>query len=109
MSDGVINVRELVAEEVARQLPSLVPRTVTASPWMTETEAAEYLRIFNKDGEVTVHSIRKWTARDSNPLPCGMAGEMRRYHREDLDRWMRDEAERNRARPKKNYPRAVNE
>jgi hypothetical protein len=65
---------------------------------MSELELAAYWRLRNADGEPTVHSIRKWTARpeDEHPLPCAYMGEMRRYHRSEVDRWAREEAERRR-------------
>ena len=66
------------------------------SPWMTEIQLAEYWQLRNKDGELTVHSIRRWTTRHDNPLPCGNLGEIRRYHKDDVDRWAREEAERQR-------------
>ncbi|OLE50895.1 MAG: hypothetical protein AUG51_25680 [Acidobacteria bacterium 13_1_20CM_3_53_8] len=65
---------------------------------MTEKQLAEYWQLRTPSGEVTVHSIRKWTARPENeyPLPCASMGEMRRYHREEVDRWAREEAARQR-------------
>ena len=34
--------------------------------------------------------------RPDNPLPCGNLGEIRRYHKDDVDRWAREEAGRQR-------------
>lgn len=42
------------------------------------------------------HSIRRWTMRPDNPLPCGHLGGIRRYHKDEVDRWAREEAERQR-------------
>jgi len=55
---------------------------------MTEEELANY-------GQVTIHAIRKWTARRSHehPLPCGHMGTLRRHHRKAVDQWMWDEDE----------------
>ncbi len=66
--------------------------------WMTEKQLAEYWQLRTPGGEATVHSIRKWTARPEgeHPLPCASMGEMRRYHREEVDRWAREEAARQR-------------
>jgi hypothetical protein len=80
------------------------------SPWMTEMQLAEYWQLRNKDGELTVHSIRRWTTRADNPLPCGNLGEIRRYHKEDVDRWAREEAKRQRNKQKPGHGlRAVND
>lgn len=81
-------------EVVAEQLKRIAPPPV----WMTEKQLAEYWQLRTPDGEVTVHSIRKWTARreEEHPLPCASMGEMHRYHREEVDRWAREEAARRR-------------
>lgn len=96
-----------IAEEVSQQLPKIVSeqlKQITPHPdWMTEKQLAEYWQLRTSEGEVTVHSIRKWTARPVNehPLPCGSMGEMRRYHREEVDRWAREEAARQRTKNEK--------
>ncbi|MDT4896695.1 MAG: hypothetical protein QOH25_1772 [Acidobacteriota bacterium] len=96
-----------IAEEVSQQLPIIVSerlKQITPRPdWMTEKQLAEYWQLRTPNGEITVHSIRKWTARPDNehPLPCGSMGEMRRYHREEVDKWAREEAARQRARNEK--------
>jgi hypothetical protein len=78
-------------EKVADKLPSLVAKEVArisqASPWMTEQQLADYW-------QVSAASIKNWTARKGDPLPCGSMGEMRRYHRDDVDRWAREERRR---------------
>jgi Helix-turn-helix domain len=78
-------------EKVADKLPSLVAKEVArisqASPWMTEQQLADYW-------QVSAASIKNWTARKEEPLPCGSMGEMRRYHRDDVDRWAREERRR---------------
>jgi hypothetical protein len=70
---------------------------------MTETQLAEYWQLRNKEGELTVHSIRTWTARPKgeHPLPCANMGDIRRYHREEVDRWAREEHERQREKNSK--------
>ena len=91
-----------INEHLDEKLPKLVTeklKQIQPLPvWMTETQLAEYWQLRNKDGEITVHSIRNWTARprDEHPLPCANMGEMRRYHREEVDAWAREEAERQR-------------
>jgi primosomal protein N'' len=87
-----------IAEEVNQQLPAIVSERLKQitpqSVWMTEKQLAEYWQIRTQQGEITVHSIRKWTTRPENehPLPCASMGEMRRYHREEVDQWAKEEA-----------------
>lgn len=101
-----ITIESLINQHIDNQLKAKLPRVVSeqlrqvAPPpvWMTERQLAEYWQLRTPDGEVTVHSIRKWTARpdDEHPLPCASMGEMRRYHREEVDRWAKEEATRQR-------------
>jgi hypothetical protein len=103
-----ITIESLINQHISNQLQEKLPRVVSehlklvAPPpvWMTERQLAEYWQLRTPDGEVTVHSIRKWTARPENehPLPCASMGEMRRYHREEVDRWARDEAARQKSK-----------
>ena len=87
-------VQHFVEKHQPRAAASVSPPPV----WMTEKQLAEYWQLRTPDGEVTVHSIRKWTARpdDEHPLPCASMGEMRRYNREEVDQWAREEAVRQR-------------
>lgn len=99
-----ITIESLIHQHVTNQLEVKLPKMVTeqlklvASPsiWMTEKQLAEYWQLLSPNGEPTVHSIRKWSARPDNeyPLPCASMGEMRRYHREEVDQWAREEATR---------------
>jgi hypothetical protein len=101
-----ITIESLINQHIHNQLEEKLPivvseklKQITPPPvWMTEKQLAEYWQLRTPDGEVTVHSIRKWTARPENehPLPCASMGEMRRYHREEVDRWAREEAARQR-------------
>jgi len=93
LEEQVINICNQVFDE---RKGELAPTSEINSPWMTEIQLAEYWQLRNKDGELTVHSIRRWTTRPDNPLPCGNLGEIRRYHKDDVDRWAREEAERQR-------------
>jgi hypothetical protein len=79
----------------------LSPAAGINSPWLTEMQLAEYWQLRNKDGELTVHSIRDWTKRAENPLPCANMGEMRRYQREEVDKWAWEEAARQRGNSKR--------
>lgn len=89
-----------LAEQIERIVRHFVerhqPQSAAPAPpplWMTEKHLAEYWQMWTSGGEATVHSIRKWTARpdDEHPLPCASMGEMRRYHREEVDQWAREE------------------
>jgi hypothetical protein len=83
-----ITIESLINQHIHNQLEEKLPRVVSeklkqiAPPpvWMTEKQLAEYWQLRTPDGEVTVHSIRKWTTRPENehPLPCGSMGEKRR-------------------------------
>jgi primosomal protein N'' len=104
-----------IAAEVTRQLPKVISAQLQGvkplPEWMTEMQLAEYWQLRNKEGEITVYSIRTWTARprDEHPLPCANMGEMRRYNRAEVDRWAREEAELQRAKStrKGRYLKAV--
>lgn len=98
---------EKLPQIVSEKLKQIQPLPV----WMTETQLAEYWQLRNKDGEITVHSIRTWTARpaDEHPLPCANMGELRRYNREEVDRWAREEAEIQRKKKKGRHLKAVEE
>lgn len=93
-------INQHINNQLAERLPGVVSeqlkRIAPPSVWMTEKQLAEYWQLRTPDGEITVHSIRKWTARPDGEylLPCASMGEMRRYHREEVDRWAREEAAR---------------
>lgn len=88
---------EAIAHRVCLEVLETAKPAATAvqTDWMTELELAAYWQLRNADGELTVHSIRKWTTRPEgeHPLPCAYLGELRRYHRKDVDQWAREEAE----------------
>jgi excisionase family DNA binding protein len=56
-------------------------------PWLTATEAAEYLR-------VAEGTLRNWTS--MKYVPHVKRGRLVRYHRDELDRWMAGGARRGR-------------
>ncbi|HEV2766030.1 MAG TPA: hypothetical protein VGV38_23805 [Pyrinomonadaceae bacterium] len=72
--------REYIAEEVAELLPRVVSEQVKdAKPlpeWMSESELAEYWRLYNARGELTTAGIRSWGDRpeDEHPLPYANMG-----------------------------------
>ncbi len=53
------------------------------SPWLTIHEAAEYLRLYNKNGEHNISYIYKLVS--SGLLKPYKLGKFNRYKREDLD------------------------
>lgn len=115
MSTIDATIHNYIDEHLEEKLPQIVSeklKQIQPLPvWMTETQLAEYWQLRNKDGEITVHSIRTWTARpaDEHPLPCANMGELRRYNREEVDCWAREEAEIQREKKKGRYLKAVEE
>lgn len=59
-------------------------QTETTRVWMTTAQAAEY---------VAVDPVTLWRARRRGLLKVGSAGRTVRYHREELDRWLRSSGE----------------
>ena len=58
--------------------------TVTInSPWLSPEEAAEYLRLFDKSGELNISYLYKLVS--SGLLAPYKLGKFNRYRREDLD------------------------
>lgn len=83
------------AEATAARLVGEVQRGAVETPWMNERELALYMRLLDGDGNPQTASIRKWATRAEYPLPTGNAGERgRRFHREQVDQWMIEEAKR---------------
>ncbi len=98
LSEAILNEIERLAHRVCLDTLGQQMHVPTQTPWMTETQLADYWQMRNKVGELTVHAIRKWTARpaDEHPLPCAQMGDMRRYHRDEVDAWAREEGVRQR-------------
>src|SRR6185436_11280311 len=69
------------------------------SDWMTATQLARYWQLVNAKGEPITASIMKWTKRPEgeHPLPHACMGDLLRFHREDIDVWAREEANRRRS------------
>lgn len=57
--------------------------TNSKSPWLTVTQAAEYLNLYNKKGELNVSYIYKLVS--SGLLVPYKLGKFNRYLRSDLD------------------------
>jgi len=88
--------KALAALHVAELEPAQETRLV--SEWMTPTELAAYWRCFNKQGEPTTDGILSWARRphDQYPLPHAYMGDMMRFHRDEVNQWAKEEAERRR-------------
>jgi hypothetical protein len=54
--------------------------------------------LHNDKGETTVAGIIKWAKRPPNqfPLPHAYMGDLLRFHRDEVNQWAREEAERRR-------------
>ena len=63
---------------------STAAHPVTMSPWLTTEQAAQYLG-------VSVSTLHKWRTqpRRHGPPFCKVTAKMTRYHRAELDRWMK--------------------
>jgi len=93
-----VEVEHRIAEITRRVLREEIETKSATAPtvqtdWMTERDVADYCK-------VTVHAIRKWTARraDDHPLPCVYMGDLRRYHRNEVDQWAQEETEHQRSK-----------
>ena len=58
------------------------------TPWMTTLEAAEYLRIFDKDGKPNADALMKLLVR--NACPTHRLGKLVRVRRDVLDGLLRE-------------------
>jgi len=105
--NGPITIEALINQHIRNQIEERLPKVVAEQlklikpppDWMTETQLAEYWQLRNREGELTIESIRRWTARPEgeHPLPCANMGDLRRYNRAEADQWAREEAARQRA------------
>ena len=66
--------------------------------WMTASQLARYWQLVNANGEPTTAGIMKWVRRSENqhPLPHAYMGDLLRFHRDEVDVWAREEADRRR-------------
>lgn len=74
------------------------PSVEPTPEWMTATQLARYWQLVNSNGEPTTAGIMKWARRSENehPLPHAYMGDLLRFHRNEVDLWAREEAERRR-------------
>ena len=83
-------VLSIVTPELERRESERRP-AIPPKEWLTEAELAELL-------QCSTDTLKAYAMREENPLPYGKVGEMRRYHREDVDAWLRAEGQRDRER-----------
>ncbi len=93
-------------EAMALLLAQPDPEIAQAEPmleWMTASQLARYWQLVNAEGEPTTAGIIKWARRSENehPLPHAYMGDLLRFHRNDVDVWAREEAERRRTQNEK--------
>ena len=89
-------------DAIALLLSESKPERITPEPlpdWLTATQLARYWQLVNAEGEPITASIMKWTKRPEaeHPLPHACMGDVLRFHREAVDLWAREEAERRRS------------
>jgi hypothetical protein len=102
LTDQVTSIFERAKHEALAALtsvPSPHEELQQSTPeWMTATQLAEYWQLYNKEGEPTTAGIMKWAKRPSDefPLPHAYMGDLMRFHREEANRWAKEEAERRR-------------
>ena len=79
------------------------PSAASAPEWMTATQLARYWQLVNANGEPTTAGIMKWARRSESehPLPHAYMGDLLRFHRDEVDVWAREEAERRRSQNEK--------
>jgi hypothetical protein len=114
MLDKDLDLREKLANVIDRATTDaiallLAEREVekaSAEPmpeWMTASQLARYWQLVNAHGEPTTAGIIKWAKRSQNehPLPHAYMGDLLRFHRDEVDVWAREEAERRRTQNEK--------
>ena len=85
------------------QRESEKPSSEPTPDWMTASQLARYWQLVNTNGEPTTAGIMKWARRCENehPLPHAYMGDLLRFHRDEVDVWAREEAERRRTQNEK--------
>jgi excisionase family DNA binding protein len=59
----------------------IIENVTIESPWMTTADVADYIK-------VPIDTVRAWRYKDAGPIGHKV-GRHVRYHREDVDAWMR--------------------
>jgi hypothetical protein len=90
-------------DAIALLLAESESETIAPEPlldWMTASQLARYWQLVNTQGDPSTAAIMKWTKRAEaeHPLPHACMGDLLRFHREDVDLWAREEAERRRSK-----------
>ncbi len=69
-----------------------------ASDWMTAAQLAEYWQLLDEGKKPRTAGILKWTKRPADQFLLSHAymGDLLRFHREDVDKWAKEAAERRR-------------
>src|SRR6266849_4803276 len=93
-------------DAISLLLAEAEPTAITPEPtldWMTASQLARYWQLVNANGEPTTAGIMKWARRCENehPLPHAYMGDLLRFHRDEVDVWAREEAERRRTQNEK--------
>jgi hypothetical protein len=85
-------------ESLIASQPPRMPIAMASVEWMSATQLAEYWHLQNDKGEPTVAGIIKWAKRSPSqfPLPHAYMGDLLRFHRDEVNQWAREEAERRR-------------
>ncbi|SRR6266568_8533919 len=88
-------------DAIALLLAESESETIAPEPlfdWMTASQLARYWQLVNANGEPTTAGIMKWARRSENehPLPHAYMGDLLRFHRDEVDVWAREEADRRR-------------
>jgi len=80
------------------QRETVKPSVESAPEWMTASQLARYWQLMNSNGEPTSAGIMKWARRlvSEHPLPHAYMGDLLRFHRDEVDVWAKEEAERRR-------------
>lgn len=94
-----------ICERTRQELQTLIasqplpmPTPTLSAEWMSAAQLAEYWHLHNDKGEPTTAGILKWSKRppDQFPLPHAYMGDLLRFHRDEVNQWAREEAERRR-------------
>jgi hypothetical protein len=105
MSEAIKEQIGHICERARQELESVIvmqpppePIATATLEWMSAIQLAEYWHLHNDRGEPTVAGIIKWSKRPPNqsPLPHAYMGDLLRFHRDEVNQWAREEAERRR-------------
>lgn len=105
LATEVVRIYERAQNETLALLQSRPQESVVATlrEWMSATQLAEYWQLYNDKNEPTTAGILKWSKRppEQFPLPHAYMGDLLRFHRDEVDLWAHEEAERRRVQNEK--------